>query len=325
MLLPRQRYAFLFTAVSAPVVAAASRLSWPWVMTTVLLAAAVLVGLHYLQSRSASPLAVTTRKVWGRGLGAGILAVQLLFAAVFLGQLALGAASAFPDDKTAPFVPLTLLAVCAWAAWQGRAAAVRAVGVLFFFLAGLYLTVFASSVKAMEFSRLAYVEQEGNVLPLAVVLLLPLYGQYLQTPREEKGRFPVLWLLAFVLLPVAASMVCTAVPGARGTFYNMAKSVEVVSFAQRLEPLVSCATTIGWFAALALTAVSAGEMAGSLGVPPRWGAMLVCLPAAGIVLAGRPIAPEILLPAGAICCVILPLLTQFVGQKKTPKNKQKKC
>lgn len=315
-LLPRQRYAFLLTAVSAPAVVTASRLSYVWVLTVTLLAAAIAVGLHVLQSRSPLPLAQATRRVWGKGFGTVILAGQFLFAAVFLWQLALGSDAAFPDENTVPFVPLTLLAVCAWAAFQGRAACIRAVGVLFFFLAALYLTVFAFAVPEMEWQRLAPSAPAGDLLPLGVVLLLPLWGQYLLSPREERGRFPVWFLAAFVFLPTAASAACAAVPGSRGSFYTMAKSVEVLSFAQRIEPLVSVAQTVGWFAALCLTAVTAGELAAAVGVAPRWGALAACALAAVGVVSPMRLSPVVLLSAGAVFCIFFPLLTQAIVPRK---------
>ena len=315
-LLPRQRYAFLLTAVSAPAVAAASRLSWVWVLTVTLLAAAVTVALHVLQSQSPMPLAQATCRVWGKGFGTVILVLQFFFAAVVLWQLALGSDAAFPDENTVPFVPLTLLAVCAWAAFQGWAACIRAVGVLFFFLAALYIIVFAFAVPEMEWHRLSEPFAAGDLLPLGVVLLLPLWGQYLVSPREERGKFPVWFLAAFLFLPTAASAACAAVPGSRGSFYTMAKSVEVLSFAQRIEPLVSVAQTVGWFAALCLTAVTAGELSGAIGIAPRWGALAACILAAVGVVSQMHLSPAGLLLAGAVFCIIFPLLTQAIVLRK---------
>ncbi len=320
-ILPRQRYAFLLAAVSAPAVAAASGLPWPWVMAVMLLAAAALIGLFALQGRCPASSADTAKKAWGKGAGAVLLVLQWLFAAVLLWHLALGADAAFPDDDTVPFVPLTLLAVCAWAAWQGRAACVRAVGVLFFFMAALYLTVFAFALPEMELSRLLEWDMAPDLLPLGVVLLVPFYGLYLQTPGEERGKFPAGWVAAFILLPTAASAVCTAVPGSGGKFYEMAKSVEVLSFAQRMEPLVSCATTVGWFAAMSLVAVTAGEMASDLGIPSRWGGLVICLAAGAGVVWGVRISAAFLLPVGTVFCVLLPLLTQGIAAQKNSEKR----
>lgn len=315
-ILPRQRYAFLLAAASAPAVSVSSGLPWPWVMAVTLLAAALLTGLSALQGKRAFPLPEMVKKVWGRAAGSGVLLLQWIFAAVLLWHLALGSDAAFPDDQTVPFVPLTLLAVCAWAAWQGRAACVRAVGVLFFFLAALYLTVFAFALPEMELPRLLEWDLTPNLLPLGTVLLTPFFGLYLQTPGEERGRFPTGWLAAFVLLPAAASAVCAAVPGSDGRFYEMAKSVEVLSFAQRMEPLVSCATTVGWFAAMSLVAVTAGEMAKGIGVPAPWGSVLACGAAAVGAAWNIRFPAGVLLLAGTVFCVGLPLLTQGIAARK---------
>mgnify|MGYP003294683155 CR=1 FL=1 len=322
-ILPRQRYAFLLAAMSAPAVSVASGLSWPWVMAVMLLAAALLTGLAVAQSRSPWVLPLAVKRVWGKRFGSAVLLLQLLFFTVLLWQLALGADAAFPDRDTVPFVPLTLLAVCAWAAWQGRAACVRAVGVLFFFLAALYLTVFLFALPEMKPARLLEWDMTPELLPLGVVLLVPFCGLYLQQPGEERGKFPVGWLTAFVLLPAAAAAVCTAVPGSDGRFYEMAKSVKVLSFAQRMEPLVSCATAVGWFAAMSLVAVSAGELARALGVPSRWGSLLACLAAGGGVLWSARISAALLLPAGTVFCVVLPLITQGIAARKKLKKREK--
>lgn len=315
-ILPRQRWAFVLAAFSAPAVATAASLSWPWVLAVTLPAGALLVGLNRLQGFSGLAAAESVKKAWGKVPGAVLLALQLLFAAVLLWHLALGADAAFPDENTGPFVPLTLLAVCAWASWHGRAACVRAVGVLFFFLAALYLAIFAFALPQAEPARLLNWDMTPELLPLGVVLLLPFYGCYLTPRGESSEKFPGGWLTALLVLPAAAAAICTAVPGSGGRFYEMAKSVEVLSFAQRLEPLVSCAATVGWFAALTLVTLAAGELARPLGLPRRWGSLSVCMAAVPGVLLEHRLLPGFLLLSGAVFCVVLPLVTQGIVWRK---------
>ena len=48
-ILPRQRWAYVLAAFSAPAVAAAASLSWPWVLAVTLPTGAILVGLDRLR------------------------------------------------------------------------------------------------------------------------------------------------------------------------------------------------------------------------------------------------------------------------------------
>ena len=322
-LLPRQRCAFIFVAASAPLVTVSARLPWPLVAAVLLLTLALLTGLGALEARAGVLWPRAAKTVWGNGLGGAILVLQLLFAAVYLWQLALATDSAFPEQQTLPFVPLTLLAVCALAAGRGRETCVRAVGVLFLFLVALYGAVFAFAAPDVELSRLTALPAGGDLLPLGVVALLPFFSVALPS-SQGKIRLPVLWMLVFVLLPTAAAAFCAAVPGSRGSLYDMAKSVEVFSVARRIEPLVSCGLTIGWFAALCLTAVFAGAAAQGLGLSFRAGAVGVCVPASLGSFVDIALPPGLLLSVGAVFCVLLPILTQGIVCRKKGVKKAKK-
>lgn len=302
-LLPRQKQAFCFCAFSAPAVAAASHLPWPWVLGLTALMAALLL--------------LPQRQIMLCGsLGKTVLLLQAVFAAVLLWQFALGSVSAFPDDAVMPFVPLTLLAVSTWAACRGRTACARAVGVLFFLLGALYLTVFFFALREADFSRVMELPRGQDVRPLGVVLLLPFYGRYLSAQTSEK-RSGAGWLIAFVLLPTLAALFCTLVPGSGGKFYTMVKSVELFSFAQRMEPLVSVAATAGWFSALCLLQVSAGVLCrAALGTKESVGALVSGGFAAAGVLWGKSLSPAILLPLGAVFCVLFPFAAQVFASEK---------
>ena len=204
-LLPRQKRAFGFCAFSAPAVAAASHVSWPWVLTLSVLAAALTLGLGTLEEKRPRPAA-----------GKAIALLQAVFAAVLVWQVSLGSAAAFPDNSTAPFVPLTLLAVSTWAARQGAAACARAQAVVFFLLFGLYLTVFFCTLRQADLSRLL-LPQQMDLLPLGVVLLLPFYTRYL-SPGEGACRPGAFWLALQICLPTLAALACTLVPGSNGKF-----------------------------------------------------------------------------------------------------------
>ena len=139
---PRQVYAFCLTALSAPAVTVCAPLPWPWVLAISILAAAVEIGLLLLWRRAGEEnLPHLVLQAWGKTAGSAALALTAAFTLLLLWRLVPAADSAFPDDDTLPFVPLVLLAVAAWSAWHGRAAVIRAVGVLFFLLAALAISV----------------------------------------------------------------------------------------------------------------------------------------------------------------------------------------
>ena len=303
-ILPRQWGAFLLTAISAPAVAAASRLPWVWSLTVTILAAAAALCMCRLRPQN-SPR-------W-------LAALQAVFLTVLLWHFALGADAAFPDENTVPFVPLTLLAVALWASSCGESACIRAVSVLFFAVSILYIIVFLSALKQMQWHRLAAEAPPTDLLPLGVVMLLPL----LPTSGERKP-VPTAFLIAFLLLPAAASAVCAAIPGSGGSFYAMAKSVEVLAFAQRIEPLVSVAQTVGWFAALCLILLTATHLLQSLGLTRRWQLFLPILISVPAIVLQVRIPSGILLLSGAVFCVILPLLAQEIVLEKKNKKRLKK-
>lgn len=321
---PRQIFVFCLTALSAPAVIVCAGLPWPWVLALGMFAAAVETGLVLLwHSSGEENLPHLIFAAWGRPLGKVLLTLTAGFCILLLWRFVPAADAAFPDDDTLPFVPLTLLAVAAWSVWHGRAAVIRAVGVLLFFVAALYITVFAFALPDADVSRLGAWQTDASLAP-AAVLFLPTMGLYLTRPKQEKGKFPAFWIFLLVALPAAVSAICAAVPGSRGSFYEMAKSIEVLSVAQRLEPLVSALLTVGWFAALCLPALCVGEMADAVGLSPRAAAVGACLLSAPSVLCKRLVSDEILAVLGAVFCVIFPLLTLFVvARKKDKKTSQK--
>lgn len=307
-ILPRQGYAFLLCAMSAPTVTAAAALPWPWVLAVTLLTATLLLGQLYLPP---APYR------WLAGL-------RFVFGAVLLWHLALGADAAFPNDNTQPFVPLVLLLLCAYAACKGKAASVRAVSVLLFLLVTLYAAVFFFAAKELEPSRLLLLPRDADLTPLGVVLLTPFLGVPLLERSKKQERFPLGFLLLFVLLPPLSAAVCAAVPGSGGSFYTMAGSLEVLSFAQRMEPLVSVAFTVGWFCAMLMAVLSCGDAAARLGWTEKSGSVASCCIASVGILLSLHILPGILLLSGAVFCVIFPLLTQCFVVTKKGKNFLKK-
>ena len=312
----RQLAAFCLLAVSAPALTTLCALSWYTVLAGGALCALVLLGLTALWRRAGSPApAPAALRVWGNRAGAALLGLQIALLLLLLNGLVSGVAGAFPDAQTRPFAPLVLLAVCAWACRQGRDAVVRACGVLFLFLSALLLCVFFFALPDVHLHRLLRPGDDGRLAALGV-LLLPGCGLFLTENRAER-RPPGGWLCVLAVFPALAAALCAAVPGSRGSFYQMAKSVELLSVAQRVEPLVSVALVIGRFGIVCFLALCAGRICAALGRDPDRCAALACL--AAIPGAIRPLPlPDAAYLAAAGILVLTEAAT--VGRELRVKN-----
>lgn len=309
----RQLCAFCLLAVTAPALCFLCGLAWYTALLGGALCALGLMGLLVLWRRCGRPeLAGVILDAWGARAGSALLAAQTALFLLLLNGLASGVAAAFPDTQTQPFTPLVLLAVCAWACGRGRDAVVRACGVLFLFLAALLICVFFFALPDVHLQRLLQPVRLASPAVLGV-LLLPGCGLFLAEGQTEE-QTPGGWLCALALLPAAAAAFCAAVPGSRGSFYQMAKSVEVLSVAQRIEPLVSVAFVIGWFGCICLLGLSVGAICGALGRNPNRCAAAACLAAIPGAIAPVTFCTEACLPAAA-GVVVIPVLTLVRGRK----------
>ncbi len=315
----RQICAFCLLAVSAPALTSLCGLSWYTALAGASLCALGLLGLTALWRRCGWPsLADATLRVWGRRAGTALLFLQIALLLLLLNGLVPGVDEAFPDVRARPFAPLVLLAVCAWACGQGRDAVVRAGGVLFLFLSALLACVFFFALPDVHLHRLLQPGESDSLAALGV-LLLPGCGLFLAEGRTE-GKTPGAWLCVLAVFPALAAALCAAVPGSRGSFYQMAKSVELLSVAQRVEPLVSVALMIGRFGVVCLLALCVGRVCAALGRDPDRCAAFACLAAIPGAIKPLPIPDTVYL--AAVAFVVLSeaatLLKRESG-KKTPR------
>ena len=315
----RQLCAFNLLAVTAPALMLLCGLDWYCVLTGGSLSALVLFGLWMLRRRcGGSGLADMTLFGWGKRTGAVLLAVQIALAVLLLNAVVSGVAGAFPDVQTKPFTPLVLLAVCSWSCGQGKDAVLRACGVLFLFLCVLLACVFLFALPDAHPSRLLLPGQNNHPEALAV-LLLPCYGLFLIEEETEK-RIPGGWLCLSALVPTVASALCAAVPGSRGSFYQMAKSVELLSVAQRIEPLVSMAFVIGFFGAVCLLGLSVGQMCAALGGNANRSSAAACLAAIPGALAPLPIPSAVYAAALAVAALLAAVSLLRCRKRSIDKN-----
>lgn len=304
--------AILIAALSAPAVTVCAAIPWPWVLAVSILSAAVLMGQFFLRRAAGKDLPALAVQIWGRPTAGVLFFLMALTALGLMWRFLPASGRAFPEAKAIPFVPLSLLAVAAWSAWHGQAAVLRAAAVLFIFLTALYGAVFLFALPDAEMPRLASWHEPVQLTPLSV-LLLPVLGVLLP---QRRRKAPILLVVGVIVLPTAVSALCAAVPGSRGSFYEMAKSIEVFSVTQRLEPLVSALLTIGWFAAIALLPLCVGELASALGLSARYAAVAFCALGIPGCLWDIRLPDGILAAAGAVFCVLFPALTLFLGARK---------
>ena len=313
----RQICAFAFVAFSAPAITVCASLPWTWVLPASTASAALGAGAVRLWRKSdTSSLAAAIRTRRG---GTAILVLTALFAVLVMhrfGQMALGA---FPDDPPTAFVPLTLLAVCAWACAKSRAAVLRAVGVASFFVLGAYAAIAAFALPDIVPQRLFSV-RGGDPWRLGV-LLTPLFALFLVHREDRKVRSVWQWTPLFIVFPTASALLCALVPGADGSFYTMAKSVEVLSVAQRVEPLVSAVMTVGWIAAICLLALSVGEIAGALGGNRRHAAVCAVATAATCIFGALPLPTSFYTIGMFLLLISAPLSALLCCAKKVKKCK----
>lgn len=318
----RQMAAFCFAALSAPAVTVCAGQSWQWTLAASLLAATAEAGILLLWRQAGQTLPRAAVAVWGKIPGGILLLLAAAFAVLTMARFALVTDEAFPETEVRPFVPLTLLGVTAWSCSRGRTAAIRAVCVAAMFLIALYGTIFFFAAPDAVPERLLSPPSPPSWR--MACLTLPVWAVYLAAPDGKRGPVPWVYAGALLLLPPAVSAICAAVPGSGGSFYVMAESVKVLSVAQRIEPLVSAALTVGWYAALCLPALAAGEVFDSLGGKRRAGAVGACALAAAGAWGKPSVCPEIFLIGAAIFCIFFPALTLGIAALKKTEKKIKK-
>ena len=308
-----QLAAWLFVAVSAPLIQLVGKSGW----LTTLVTGVALLGLCWLVT--ALPTSKILQKKW-------FCLLQLPVIALVTAEFAKWSVDAWPTGTDFPVVPLMLLTLAVFSALHGASVASRVPSVLFWFLAILYGIVLAAgskNVKAQWLTPSWKLPEEGLLLTLllpAVAVLLP----------REKGRimhlvFPVLLLfLAAAALWTVGTIspnVATEVPW---PFYESSKSLSLLGVAERFESLVSVAMTLGYFSLYSLLLSAAGSVGENL--KPGWGkgALVACGIAASVLtLFVIHTAQVLLVIFTLIAWCFLPLFGGFTELWKKSKKGEK--
>lgn len=308
-----QLAAWLFVAISAPIIQLVGRNGW----LAVAAVGTVCLGLCWLVTLT--PARQITQQKW-------FCILQLPVIVLVAAEFAKWSVDCWPTGTDFPVVPLTLLTLAVFSALHGAAGASRVPSVLFWFLAILYGIVLAAGSKNIKVQWL----QPSWELPgegLLLTLLLPSVAVLL--PRE-KGRamqlvFPVilLFLTAAALWTVGtiSPMVAKEVSW---PFYESSKSLNLLGVAERFESLVSVAMTLGYFSLYSLLLSAAGS-AGEC-IKPGWGkwAVIACgIATAALTLLMIHTAQGLLVIITLIAWCFLPIFGGFTELWEKSKKGEK--
>ena len=281
----KQNTVWLLAALFAPL-AHYSGSGW---LTAALTAAAVL------------PLTLI-RKDWDN-MGKPMGVIQLLWLGAVAGAMLTESAAYWPSDNTLA-VPLTILAL---AAWTSSAAAPRTGAVAAFCIFLLVIPALPSAAARVEPGWL-----KPTIGPwswgLTLVLLLP------NLPTGEKGRGKELVYEGTMALILSAIAQGTISPGVAATvpdpFFQTARTLG------HLEPVLSAAITLGWYALAIYILQSARHIARECKIGRIWAGVLVLCTAAGAVI----LKWQLQAPFLSVLSAFLWVLTPFLTKNKKVKN-----
>ena len=312
----RQAGAWGFCAMSVPAVLTCAGLGWGWV----LLGCAAVACYFYVSgtlTNGAVDLLALTQEAFGKTFGGALLALGAAFCLLAAAQTAGRASMAFPDQTKALAAPAVIL-LAVLSNRKGAQQAARACGALFLLLAGLYAVIVLASLKNAEVRWMAPwggARQTVRVIP-AMLSLASL--RYLP---DRQGRTKGSWLGALTLLPAVLAAVTAGCLSPRLTqqlelpFYTVSQSQSVLGVMERLEPVVTAALLLGFFALESLL-LEAGreqiERAAPIIAGKRWARVALGIVVFGLSFVTDGIPAEAWALGAAVCWGIAPLLTQLI-------------
>lgn len=242
-----------------------------------------------------------------------------IYVVILLGQLLGFTAQSWPMGNSDPAVPLILLGLAAVSAAKGTSAAARVGAVLFWVVLGVYIIVFAAGARDIKVKWLIP-EEALNTMGLTVFLIPWAARGVLKAPKNPGKKIwlaPMFILAATVMTAgVLSPMVAAQMSNA---FYEMSRSLNLLDVARRFEALICAGAAVGWFAVFGLFLTLCGTYAQKI-FPgkDKTGVWVAAAAAAAEKLCGLHINPWILLMAGTVFWVAVPLLTQ--GLEKIKKS-----
>lgn len=311
----RQAGAWGFCALTVPAVLTCAGLGWGWVLAGCA-AAAVYYKITQALTKGAGYLPQLTKEAYGNVGGRLVLALGGVFALLAAAQTAAKAGLAFPDE-TAKIAGVCIIILAGLSNAKGPAQAGGVCGVLFLVLAGLYGVIFWSAAKSVRIPWLAPWGTKRQALEVIPAMLSLSCLRFL--PRREKTKGSWLWLL--VVIPAAAAAVTAGCLSPKLTqkldvpFYTVSKSISVLGVMERVEPLVSAAMLLGFFALESLLLAAAREQIGQALEMKSGGGWLLaalCAAAFGLSFLTGEIPQTAFAWAAGVCWGFAPLLTQLI-------------
>ena len=255
----RQLGALALTAAQVPIFWLCCRVWWLWTLLGAGAAALTLSGLSLLQNRRGRGRAARPRRL---GFLAPIPAGSALLAA-WAGSFA------FPETAGNWIAALLILALAAWAAWLGPAAAARCAGILLWVSCALYGSVLLFSLPQIRISWLLPPSgSPKDALRVWAALLVPGAALCLAGSLGEDQKLPHWPWWSAALLAVTASVVTggilsPALAGERDAFRTLARGVSVLGVMRRFEALVNGAMLMSAFSLCTMLLTAAGIACGA--------------------------------------------------------------
>ena len=312
----RQAGAWGFCAASVPAVLTCAGLGWGWV----LLGCAIAAGYYVLTQELAGGavyLPELTVRAFGKAAGRVVLAIGGVFTLLAAAQTARRAGIAFPDG-TAELAGGVIVLLGTLAGEKDAKQAAKVCGVLFLVLAGLYTIIILAAAKNVQ---LRWMEPWGGAQQTLEVVPPLLVLTCLRFLPGRKAAVKSGWLGLLAVCPAAFAALTAGCLSPRLTqqltfpFYTVSQSLSVLGVMERLEPIVSAALFMGFFALESLL-LEAGreqiERAAPIIAGKRWARAALGIAVLGLSFLTDGIPAEVWALGAAVCWGIAPLLTQLI-------------
>ena len=312
----RQAGAWGFCAASVPAVLTCAGLGWGWV----LLGCAIAAGYYVLTQELANGavyLPELTVRAFGKAAGRTTLVIGRAFTLRAAAQTARRAGIAFPDG-TAWLAGGVIVLLGTLAGEKDAKQAAKVCGVLFLVLAGLYTIIILAAAKS---AQLRWMEPWGGARQTREVVPPLLVLTCLRFLPGRKAAVKSGWLGLLAVCPAAFAALTAGCLSPRLTqqltfpFYTVSQSLSVLGVMERLEPIVSAALFMGFFALESLL-LEAGREQTVWAAPKlaekRWARAALGIAVFGLSFLTDGIPAEVWALGAAVCWGIAPLLTQLI-------------
>lgn len=249
----RQLWAWIISAMTAPLAVIAGKCSWLWVLAVGLVCSALCWSVFTLSEGKLQ------YKKW-------YCTLQLIWLTVVISEIARWTLYCWEDAGQSPVISLTLLILAAVSAWSGGERASRVGSVLSWLMAGIYIIVLAAGAGDLNV-RWMRPEMDAPSPELVFVFLLPATVLFLPG-KKTKGKYALGLAILFsvvITLCTAAILSPAAAKKLDFPFYTFSKSLSLFGVAERFESLVSVVLTLGFFSLLSFLISAIGSLAEQLG------------------------------------------------------------